>query len=507
MCSIDYRFKFPICVSTNLHINNIIKLLPNQNLFAIIVSMSVEALINKATDAALTADNWQYILEVCDVISTEPEESTKPAIKHIAQRLDSNDANVILRSLSLLVAVAENCGSRMRQEIASKKFLKDSVIKRLNDRKLHRTVKTRIVEVIEQLNDTFKGDPSLKPMSDAYEQVRSQYGQYFRNQVAPDKPSKKQRSEQDKIKEEEELQRALKMSLNEYEREQNMKSYLEKKPLPEIQDQKATDQVNENIQLAQQKTSEQTIATVSKVRALYDLISYEPDELSFRRGDVITVIESVYRDWWRGSMPDGKVGIFPLNYVTPIVNQSPEELIRDLNAEDKLLNQDLKKVDRLLLLLSSLNVNSLDEDEIALLYNDVIPLRPLLGKSIDKYSVRKEELMVLNSHLNSEFKVYNDLMDKLISQRSQGRQTQFDSHVALPYPSQIQNQSLPSFPSYSNQELQPQPTSSGFGNSQQSQGLGPEHAEYFQSQFPRQNDDNLQKFLNVNRFPAVNNMQ
>lgn len=206
-------------------------------------------------------------------------------------------------------------------------------------------------------------------------------------------------------------------------------------------------------------------------------------------------------------MPDGKVGIFPLNYVTPIVNQSPEELIRDLNAEDKLLNQDLKKVDRLLLLLSSLNVNSLDEDEIALLYNDVIPLRPLLGKSIDKYSVRKEELMVLNSHLNSEFKVYNDLMDKLISQRSQGRQTQFDSHVALPYPSQIQNQSLPSFPSYSNQELQPQPTSSGFGNSQQSQGLGPEHAEYFQSQFPRQNDDNLQKFLNVNRFPAVNNMQ
>ena len=67
------------------------------------------------------------------------------------------------------------------------------------------------------------------------------------------------------------------------------------KPLPEIQPEPESPPV-------------ETVATVSKVRALYDLVSYEPDELSFRKGDVITVIESVYRDWWRGSLPSGKLG-------------------------------------------------------------------------------------------------------------------------------------------------------------------------------------------------------
>jgi len=140
---------------------------------------------------------------------------------------------------------------------------------------------------------------------------------------------------------------------------------------------------------------------------LYDLISYEPDELSFRKGDVITVIESVYRDWWRGSLTNGKVGIFPLNYVTQIVNKSPAEIAKELELENRLINGEKKKIEKLLAILSSQNIDNINEDEVTLLYNEIIPLRIQLGAAIDKYSVRKEELLGLNQQLNNEVKLYN----------------------------------------------------------------------------------------------------
>ncbi|CUM68472.1 uncharacterized protein PRCAT00006197001 [Priceomyces carsonii] len=514
-------------------------------------SSDLEHLIKKATDETLTADNWQYILDVCDQISANPEERTQQAINYVSQRLSVKDANVILRSLSLLVAIAENCGSRMRQQIATKSFVQGTLIKKLGDKKLHRTVKCRICEVIEQLYQSFKNDPSLKPMTDAYNEIKRDYSQFMlqgKAGPAPNKPAKMEISKEDKMKEEDDLQRVLQMSLQEYERENSIKkSYLRDKPLPSTEEAVKQPIVSQKAGAGRTNKDDdddnaKTITSVSKVRALYDLVSYEPDELSFRKGDVITVIESVYRDWWRGSLPNGKVGIFPLNYVTPIVAKSEKELNQELETEDTILSVDLRKVDHLLALLSS-NSNS-NEDEITSLYNEIIPLRPSLGKFIDKYSVRKEELMALNYQLNNEMKLYNELADQLITQRvnrrtsmptappyptfsrdngnmnSSGREQSYGAHQNVhPYP-----------PTNLQQYLQQQPTGSGFGNG--SINMHPPQApsgDYYmphqppptsfnqrrQSSIPSHtgippnysgNPPTNDQFLNVNRFPDVNNL-
>lgn len=392
---------------------------------------NIESLVNKATDATLTADNWEYILDVCDAISASPEQGTKQAMRAITIRLAQKDANVTLRSLALLIAMGANCGSRMQQEIASRLFLEDSLIKRLGDKRTHRTVKQAIAQTLTQLSQLFLGDPSLKPMSDAWKKASSSYPLYFGSglspvnpglislyQPAPSKPAKNKMSASDRQQEDDDLQRALKMSLQEYEREQTM---------GRIRYQEQTGQSN-NVRFEQPTTGTQnskalgedpaaSIATVSKVRALYDLISYEPDELSFRKGDVITVVESVYRDWWRGLLPSGQVGIFPLNYVTPIIAKTPAQLREEEAAEMELLQTEAKKVDRLLSLLANPNA---DENEVTTLYNAVVPLRPKVGKCIDKYGVRKEELLLLNSKVSQEVKEYNELMDSLIAlKRSQ----------------------------------------------------------------------------------------
>lgn len=426
-------------------------------------------LVKKATDETLTADNWQYILEVCDNISSHPEDATKEAIRLVSARLALKDANVILRSLSLLLALAENCGSRMKQEIASKAFLNDSIIKRLSDKRLHRTVKVRIVEVAKQLRDSFADDPSLRPMSDAYKQIKREYPQYVQasSGSGPVKPAKQERTEQQRQLEEGDLQRVLKLSLQEYEREQTVKkAYLQEKPLPSLNENQEQPEHAQNKSVAQDVSSTQPPATISQVRALYDLISYEEDELSFRKGDVISVIESVYRDWWRGSLLNGKTGIFPLNYVTPIIPKTQAQLEDERNSENKLLTTDLRNVDKLLAYLSS-NDRDLDEEEITELYNSVVPLRPVLGKVIDKYAVRKEELLSLNNQLKSNVSYYNELLDNLIQSRTANQLTTF-SYQHTPYPSYagagVHEPSGPQEPNYGD-HLQQQPTSTGFGNS------------------------------------------
>ncbi|KXJ28497.1 growth factor receptor-bound protein 2 [Exaiptasia diaphana] len=51
------------------------------------------------------------------------------------------------------------------------------------------------------------------------------------------------------------------------------------------------------------------------VQALFDFTASEEGELSFRRGDWITVMDASNENWWEGKV-HGNVGLFPSNYVT-----------------------------------------------------------------------------------------------------------------------------------------------------------------------------------------------
>jgi hypothetical protein len=47
---------------------------------------------------------------------------------------------------------------------------------------------------------------------------------------------------------------------------------------------------------------------------MYDFEAENPDELNFREGDVITLLEKIEADWWKGEL-NGVVGLFPAVYV------------------------------------------------------------------------------------------------------------------------------------------------------------------------------------------------
>ena len=63
--------------------------------------------------------------------------------------------------------------------------------------------------------------------------------------------------------------------------------------------------------------SEDPAQVISYVRALYDYNPSAPEELGFRKGDIIQIHKLVYKDWFRGSL-NGKRGVIPSNYICPV---------------------------------------------------------------------------------------------------------------------------------------------------------------------------------------------
>ena len=196
-------------------------------------------------------------------------------------------------------------------------------------------------------------DPDLGIMKDQYYKLKSQNP----NLHPPSAPSKSRLTELDRQKEEEELQMALKLSI------QDKQSQTQAKTAQPAGAPTGSSQPQANSQPTP-VPSGTTAATVSRVRALYDFQATDPDELTFRKGDIIAVLESVYKDWWKGLLR-GQTGIFPLNYVEKLADPTPDELQREAQMEAEVF-AEIKNVEKLLTLLSTStsDLNIRDNEEI-----------------------------------------------------------------------------------------------------------------------------------------------
>ncbi|KAI4251002.1 MAG: hypothetical protein LQ352_005136 [Teloschistes flavicans] len=368
--------------------------------------------IAKATDENLTSENWEYILDVCDRVSAQ-ESGAKDAVASIIKRLAHRNANVQLYTLELANALSQNCGIQMHRELASRSFT-DAVLRLANDRNTHHLVKAKILERLAEWSDMFAKDPDLGIMEQAYMKLKSQNP----NLHPPSKPTKRQITNVDRQKEEEELQMALALSIKDKSSPSN--SAVKK---PSQQALSSTAGTSQQAPSSQVVPSGTTAATVSRVRALFDFKPSEAGELQFRKGDVITVIASVYKDWWKGSLK-GQTGIFPLNYVEKLSDPTNEDLQREAQMEAEVF-AEIKNVEKLLTLLStsSSELNVRDNEEITTLYHQTLSIRPKLIELIDDFT-----------QLNEKFiKARRDYESLLEASMSQPAQPQYGRPSQPPY--------------------------------------------------------------------------
>ncbi|PBP18169.1 SH3 domain protein [Diplocarpon rosae] len=383
--------------------------------------------VAKATDENLTSENWEYIMDVCDKVTTE-DSGAKDAVAAMIKRLAHRNANVQLYTLELANALSQNCGPKIHRELASRAFT-DALLRLANDRNTHHQVKAKILERMQEWADMFK-DPDLGIMKDQYQKLKSQNP----NLHPPSAPQKSRLTDVDRQKEEEELQMALKLSIQ------------DKSPQPQTKPSQQPGQAgpSQSQPASQPQTvpSGTTAATVSRVRALFDFHASDPDELTFRKGDVIAVLESVYKDWWKGLLR-GQTGIFPLNYVEKLADPTADELQREAQMEAEVF-AEIKNVEKLLTLLStsSSDLNVKDNEEITKLYHSTLAIRPKLIELIGKYSQRKDEFTQLNERFIKSCRDYESLLDASMTQAQPvyqyGRQPQGYGGGYPPQPAPLQ---------------------------------------------------------------------
>lgn len=262
----------------------------------------------------------------------------------------------------------------------------------------HQQVKAKILERMAEWAKMFSKEPNLGTMEQAYMKLKSQSKrsilvfcwasslmcQRDPNLHPPVAPTKRQITDVDRQKEEDELQMALALSIKD-------KASAAQSSTPTAGQTTSSSQSGKSQQAAppQPLPSGTTAATVSRVRALFDFQPSEPGELQFRKGDIIAVLESVYKDWWKGSLR-GQTGIFPLNYVEKLSDPTQEELQREAHMEAEVF-AEIKNVEKLLTLLStsSSELNVRDNEEITTLYHSTLAIRPKLIELIGKYSQKK----------------------------------------------------------------------------------------------------------------------
>ncbi|KAI9309200.1 hypothetical protein BJ944DRAFT_258936 [Cunninghamella echinulata] len=372
-----------------------------------------EEIVNSATDENLTTENWETILAVCDKVSRSSPDSARDCVAVVQKRLGHRNANVQLYALALTDALVKNCDINVHREISSRSFT-NTLVKMIHDKATHDQVRKKALELIQTCSFEFRADSSLGLMNDVYHSLRAE-GVPFPN---PQKPKKEfSQTELDKQKEEEELQLALALSLSETENRSSYKASSTTTSNAPKASTTANTTTNTTISSAPVEAPEEP--KVTRVRALYDFQPTEQGELGFQKGDVIRVIESVYRDWWKGDLR-GKSGIFPVNFVEKIVDPTPTDLIKEAEMEAEVLGE-IRNVERLLDILANIDPRKdafSENEELQTLYNSSLAIRPKLVRLIEKYSLKKDELVTLNEKFLQARVTYDRMLNDSIARYS-----------------------------------------------------------------------------------------
>lgn len=62
---------------------------------------------------------------------------------------------------------------------------------------------------------------------------------------------------------------------------------------------------------------------VEYVRTLYDFPGNDAEDLPFKKGEILVIVDKPEEQWWSARNKDGRVGMIPVPYVEKLVRSSP----------------------------------------------------------------------------------------------------------------------------------------------------------------------------------------
>ncbi|KAJ3203876.1 ESCRT-0 subunit protein hse1 [Entophlyctis luteolus] len=378
----------------------------------------MDALVQQATDPAQTRENWALYVRICEQCERSPE-NARDAVQAIARRLAHKNANAALFSLTLANCLVQNTAASssgtVLREISSK-VLVDALAKQLTSSAVHRAVRARIAELLAQWEAVYSVDQRHRDMGqyllDAISGLRRQGVQFPVPTAKPDGAAKtpaQRAAEQEK----EELELALALSLS-----------------AQQQQEQDSRKIQRNIATFVAPPSAATHKPICRARALYDFAGAEEGELRLAYGDIIDVHDdTTFQEWWKGEI-NGRVGIFPSNYVERIEEGvSAPSAAGTAPSTSATSPRDIQNIEKFVGLLANASPrdNLTENAKIQELHHSILMMRPKLLSELETRKAKQDELVTLNERFAAACATYHRLMDESMAAQRAAYQTGYGS--------------------------------------------------------------------------------
>ncbi|XP_072538920.1 target of Myb1 membrane trafficking protein-like isoform X2 [Salminus brasiliensis] len=129
--------------------------------------------IQRATSAALQAEDWAINMEICDIIN-ETDEGPKDAIRAIKKKIVGNkNFREVMLALTVLETCVKNCGHRFHVYVCSREFVEGVLVRTILPKNnppmiLH----DRVLSLIQAWADAFRNAPSLSGVVSVYDDLK-----------------------------------------------------------------------------------------------------------------------------------------------------------------------------------------------------------------------------------------------------------------------------------------------------------------------------------------------
>lgn len=396
--------------------------------------------LDKLTNELNTETDWGAILALCDQVSSSSKGPHDVSLA-IFDKMSHKVPHVVLQAMTVLDACVSNCGKNFHKEMASQ-FFTDALKEFVYSCK-HVTLNKKMRYLIRKWAEEFKDDPDLSYFVSFYYFQRGE-GIEFPDADESDNGPKKKKTEQvskdpnvvSSQQEADDIAKAIEASLKEEQKRKGPTSLSTLYPMGEL----SSAPSNTSVTYTSIDTSRPS--TKKQVKALYDFEAAEDNELTFKAGDIISILDDSDVNWWKGEGARG-IGLFPSNFVSSDLNVKTEAAdlgvgsssdaadheaspaavvtfnedvqVKEIDKHEPVLTVDEELIDKTLLALQSTDPEGPPEDLPQLLHDEETckQMEKLIDSELEEIDRNHLEVTMLNEKILESLKMYDSLMKEM----------------------------------------------------------------------------------------------